>query len=73
MQQGEQNLRLLEMADWKALGKVTGEVAFACSHPWWESINLVKHLRADSDGGFIFLHANRFPRLLQALCTREQV
>lgn len=61
MQQGEQSLRLPGAAGWKALGKVTGQVAFAWSHPWWESIILVKYLRADSDGGFIFLHAVRFP------------
>ena len=51
----------LGMAGWKALGKVAGQVAFAWSHPWWESINLVKYLRADSEGGFVFLHAIGFP------------
>lgn len=58
MRRGEQSLGT---AGRKALGRVTGQVAFACSHPWWESINLVKYLRADSDGAFIFLRAIRFP------------
>lgn len=73
MQQGEQSLRLLGMAGWQTLGKVTRQVAFACSYPRWESTNPVKYLHADSDGGFIFLHAVRCPWLLEALCTREQV
>lgn len=39
-------------------------MAFARSQPRWESVNLVKYLRADSDGGLIFLCAVRFPSLL---------
>lgn len=52
-------------AGWKALGKVTGQLVFTCSHPWWEFLNLVKCLH--NFGGGLY-----FPSCHQILLTTPE-